>query len=129
MRTGRWQSGGFFQVDNQIFSMGLSPRDLAVYCCIAMHSNRETGVAYPSRRTIAKECGIQKVETVDRAIKVLCAKGMLEKRHQIHRFRRQDQQYLHHNPFMGVWSSRKRGFKPEQITRLPTGRLRNITVA
>lgn len=69
-------------MDNQIFSMGLSPRDLAVYCCIAMHSNRETGVAYPSRRTIAKECGIQKVETVDRAIKVLCAKGMLEKRHQ-----------------------------------------------
>lgn len=82
MKTGRWQPGGFFQVDNQIFSMGLSPRDLAVYCCIAMHSNRETGVAYPSRRTIAKECGIQKVETVDRAIKVLCAKGMLEKRHQ-----------------------------------------------
>lgn len=74
MKTGRWQPGGFFQVDNQIFSMGLSPRDLAVYCCIAMHSNRETGVAYPSRRTIAKECGIQKVETIDRAIKVLCAK-------------------------------------------------------
>ena len=40
----------------------------------------------------------------------------------IHRFRRQDQQYLHHNPFMGVWSPRKRGFKPEQIPDyLPEG--------
>ena len=52
------------------------------YCCICMHINTETGVALPSRRTIAKECGIGKTETVDRAIAVLCEKGLIEKHHQ-----------------------------------------------
>ena len=72
----------FFLVDNDIFTHGLKPRDLAVYCCICMHINTETGVAFPSRRTIARECGIGKPETVDRAIAVLCEKGLIEKHHQ-----------------------------------------------
>ena len=80
MRDGK---GNFFTVDNRIFDYGLKPRDIAVYCCICRHINRETGVAFPSRRMIARECGIGKVDTVDRAIDALIAKGLLEKKHQM----------------------------------------------
>ncbi|MCF0247814.1 MAG: helix-turn-helix domain-containing protein [Synergistes sp.] len=74
-------NGNFFIVDNFIFECGLKPRDIAVYCCICRHTNRQSGVAFPSRRTIAKECGIGKVDTVDTALKVLCEKGLIIKRH------------------------------------------------
>ena len=72
----------FFLVDNSIFTYRLKPRDIAVYCCICMHINTETGVAFPSRRRIARECGIEKPETVDQAIKVLCENGLIQKHHQ-----------------------------------------------
>ena len=36
----------FFLVDNSIFTYRLKPRDIAVYCCVCMHVNTETGVAY-----------------------------------------------------------------------------------
>ena len=36
----------FFLVDNSIFTYRLKPRDIAVYCCICMHINTGTGVAY-----------------------------------------------------------------------------------
>ena len=49
----------FFLVDNSIFTYRLKPRDIAVYCCICMHIHTETGVAYPSRRRIARGCGIR----------------------------------------------------------------------
>ncbi len=74
-------TGHFFTVDNGIFEQGLKPRDIAVYCCICRHQNNRTGVAFPSRRTIADECGIGKVDTVDAALKVLCEKGLIIKRH------------------------------------------------
>ena len=73
--------GYYFTVDNDIFTYGLKPRDIAVYCCICCHINRETGIAFPSRRTIANECGIGKVDTVDRAIDTLCEKRLIIKRH------------------------------------------------
>lgn len=75
-------TGNFFTVDNRIFDMQLKPRDIAVYCCLCRHINRVTGVAYPARRTIARECGISKPDTVDRALKVLCEKGLITKHHQ-----------------------------------------------
>ena len=78
MRDGK---GNFFTVDNRIFDYGLKPRDIVVYCCICRHINRETGVAFPSRKMIARECGIGKVDTVDRAIDALCEKGLIVKRH------------------------------------------------
>ena len=78
MRDGK---GNFFTVDNRIFDYGLKPRDIAVYCCICRHMNRDTGVAFPSRKSIARECGIGKVDTVDRAIDALCEKGLIVKRH------------------------------------------------
>lgn len=75
-------TGNYFTVDNRIFAMHLKPRDIAVYCCLCRHVNRINGVAYPSRKTIARECGIGKEDTVDRAVKVLCEKGLIIKRHQ-----------------------------------------------
>lgn len=74
--------GYYFTVDKDIFSYGLKPRDIAVYCCICCHINRETGIAFPSRRTIANECGIGKVDTVDKAISALVKKGLIVKAHQ-----------------------------------------------
>ena len=43
--------------------------------------NRESNVAFPSRKDIASGCGIRKEETVDRAIKVLLEKDLIEKFH------------------------------------------------
>ena len=43
--------------------------------------NRESNVAFPSRRDIANGCGIRKEETVDKAIKSLLEKGLIEKYH------------------------------------------------
>lgn len=72
----------FFMVDNRIFSFGLKPRDLAVYFCLCRHASNEGGTCFPSRRTISNECGISKPETVDRALKTLAEKELIEKYHQ-----------------------------------------------
>ena len=77
------EKGNYFTVDNRIFTFGLKPHDIAVYCCICRHINRKTGVAFPSQRMIAKECGIGKADTVDKAINTLIGKGLLTKRHQM----------------------------------------------
>ena len=61
----------FFMVDNRIFEYDLKPRDIAVYCFLCRRLNRENNVAFPSRKDIAKGCGIKKEETVDKALKVL----------------------------------------------------------
>ncbi|MBO5955846.1 MAG: helix-turn-helix domain-containing protein [Clostridia bacterium] len=73
----------FFKVDNRIFSFDLKPRDLAVYFCLCRHASNEGGTCFPSRRTIARECGISGAETVDRALKVLLELGLIEKQHQV----------------------------------------------
>ena len=72
----------FFKVDNRIFSFDLKPRDLAVYFCLCRHADNKSGMCYPSRSKIAHECGISGAETVDRALKVLIEKGLIEKHHQ-----------------------------------------------
>ena len=73
----------FFKVDNRIFSFELKPRDLAVYFCLCRHASNEGGTCFPSRRTIARECGISGAETVDCALKVLLELGLIEKQHQV----------------------------------------------
>ena len=72
----------YFRVHDHIFSHGLTPRDIAVYCCLCNHRNSGTGIAFPSRKTIARECGIGKIDTVDKALKRLCEAGLIEKHHQ-----------------------------------------------
>ena len=71
----------FFMVDNCIFEYALKPRDIAVYCFLCRRLNQESNVAFPSRKDIAKSCGIKKEETVDKALKVLVEKGLIEKHH------------------------------------------------
>lgn len=71
----------FFMVDNRIFEYGLKPRDIAVYCFLCRRMNRESNVAFPSRKDIANGCGIRKEETVDKAIKALLEKDLIEKFH------------------------------------------------
>ena len=71
----------FFMVDNRLFEYGLKPRDSAVYCFLCRRMNRESNVAFPSRRDIANGCGIRKEETVDKAIKALLEKDLIEKFH------------------------------------------------
>ena len=41
---------------NGIFSLGLKPKEFAVYCCLVRHRDREKDCYFPSRRTLAKEC-------------------------------------------------------------------------
>lgn len=72
----------YFRVHDEIFKHNLKPRDIAVYCCLCKHRNSGTGVAFPSRKTIARECGIGKEETVDKALRRLCEVRLIEKHHQ-----------------------------------------------
>ena len=65
------RKSNFFMVDNTVFYVGLKPRDIAVYCFLCRMENREKGYAFPTRRHIARACGISKVETVDLALKEL----------------------------------------------------------
>ena len=71
----------FFIVDNRIFEYDLKPRDIAVYCFLCRRLNQESNVAFPSRKDIGKGCGIKKEETVDKALKELVEKGLIEKYH------------------------------------------------
>lgn len=73
----------FFMVPNRIFDLELKPRDFSVYCCLLRHSDSKDGSCFPSRRVIAKECGIDR-KTVDSAIEDLSDLGLIKK---IHRHR------------------------------------------
>lgn len=69
----------FFIVENDIFQYDLKPRDIAVYCFLCRSVNQRTGIAFPSRKEIGRRCGIKKEETVDKALKILIEKGLIEK--------------------------------------------------
>ena len=68
----------FFIVPNQIFELGLKPKEFVVYCCLLRHSDKNTDNCFPSRRLIANECSIDK-KTVDSALKELEARGLIKK--------------------------------------------------
>ena len=68
----------FFIVPNQIFELGLKPKELAVYCCLLRHSDKNTDNCFPSRRLIADECSMDK-KTVDSALKELESRGLIKK--------------------------------------------------
>ena len=77
------QHKNFFMVPNRIFDLELKPRDFTVYCCLLRHSDSKDGYCFPSRRVIAKECGMDR-KTVDSAIENLSSLGLVKK---IHRHR------------------------------------------
>ena len=68
----------FFIVPNQIFELGLKPKELVVYCCLLRHSDKNNDNCFPSRRLIADECSMDK-KTVDSALKELEARGLIKK--------------------------------------------------
>ena len=72
------QHKNFFMVPNRIFDLELKPRDFTVYCCLLRHSDSEDGSCFPSRRVIAKECGMDR-KTVDSAIENLSSLGLVKK--------------------------------------------------
>ena len=72
------QHKNFFMVPNRIFDLELKPRDFTVYCCLLRHSDSKDGSCFPSRRVIAKECGIDR-KTVDSAIENLSSLGLVKK--------------------------------------------------
>ena len=72
------QHKNFFMVPNRIFDLELKPRDFTVYCCLLRHSDSNDGSCFPSRRVIAKECGMDR-KTVDSAIENLSSLGLVKK--------------------------------------------------
>ena len=68
----------FFIVANRIFEFQLKPRDFAVYCCLLRHADNKNLTCFPSRRTISKECQIDK-KTVDVALNNLIDIGLIKK--------------------------------------------------
>ncbi len=68
----------FFMVANSIFEWKLKPRDFTVYCCLLRHADIENRICFPSRRTISKECQIDK-KTVDVALNSLINAGLVRK--------------------------------------------------
>ena len=72
------QHKNFFMVPNRIFDLELKPRDFTVYCCLLRHSDSKDGSCFPSRRVIAKECGMDR-KTVDSAIENLQSLGLVKK--------------------------------------------------
>ena len=70
----------FFMVSNRIFEFDLKPKDFTVYCCLVRHCDNEDYSCFPSRKLIAKECGIDK-KTVDTALNNLINIGLVKKVH------------------------------------------------
>lgn len=75
---GKMKHKNFFIVPNQIFELGLKPKEFVVYCCLLRHSDKNNDNCFPSRRLIADECSMDK-KTVDSALKELEARGLIKK--------------------------------------------------
>ena len=58
-----------FWLSNRVFDVALSAPAFKVYCCLARHAGK-SGICWPSRATLAKECQMQK-RTVLGAVKDL----------------------------------------------------------
>ena len=72
----------FFMLPNNIFSLKLKPRDLAVLACLIRHKDNKMDSCFPSRSLIAKECCID-AKTVDAALKELEDLSIILKQHRL----------------------------------------------
>ena len=68
----------FLIIPNQIFELGLKPKELAAYCCLLRHSDKNTDNCFPSRGLIDDEGSMDK-KTVDTALKELKTRGLIKK--------------------------------------------------
>ena len=68
--------GNFFSLPNEIFLLGLSPGELAVYCYLRRCENQKTHQCWPSYRTIGEAVGMC-ANTVSRHVKKLEERGLI----------------------------------------------------
>ena len=66
----------FFPVPNEIFILGLSPGEIAVYCYLLRTEDRQTFQCYPSYEAIGKAVGVSK-NTVAKYVRSLEEKGLI----------------------------------------------------
>ena len=72
----------YFMLPNEIFSLGLMPRDLAVLACLIRHKNNDNDSCFPSRKLISEECCVDK-RTVDAALRELEERSLILKNHRL----------------------------------------------
>lgn len=70
----------FFMIGNRIFDFELNPYELSIYFFLVKHADRNNMSCFPSRATIARKCRMTK-NTVDKYIKTLSEKGLIEVHH------------------------------------------------
>ena len=68
--------GNFFSLPNEIFLLGLSPGELAVYCYLRRCENHETHKCWPSYKTIGEAVGMCE-NTVSKHVRSLEEKGLI----------------------------------------------------
>ena len=68
--------GNFFSLPNEIFLLGLSPGELAVYCYLRRCENQKTHQCWPSYKTIGEAVGMC-ANTVSRHVKKLEERGLI----------------------------------------------------
>ena len=68
--------GNFFSLPNEIFLLGLSPGELAVYCYLRRCENQKTHQCWPSYKTIGEAVGMC-ANTVSRHVKKLEGRGLI----------------------------------------------------
>ena len=71
------RQGGFFLLPNEIFTLGLSAGEIAVYAYLIFCEDRETHVCYPSFRKIGERTGMSH-NTVRKYITQLEDKHLIE---------------------------------------------------
>lgn len=65
-----------FPVPNEIFILGLSPGEIAVYCYLLRTEDRQTFQCYPSYEAIGKAVGVSR-NTVAKYVRSLEEKGLI----------------------------------------------------
>ena len=68
--------GNFFSLPNEIFLLGLSPGELAVYCYLRRCENQMTHQCWPSTKTIGEAIGMSE-NTVRKYIRQLEERGLI----------------------------------------------------
>lgn len=71
------QQGGFFLLPNEIFTLGLSVGEIAVYAYLIFCEDRETHLCYPSFRKIGEHTGMSP-NTVRKYVTQLEDKRLIE---------------------------------------------------
>lgn len=69
--------GNFFQLDNDIFRVGLCPGEFAVYAYLRRCCNIRTAQCWPSYATIGRAVGLSK-NTVKKYVDALAEKGLIQ---------------------------------------------------